>query len=337
MTEVLNAALLLTNFVVAPSLIYGAQLALGALGVTLVFGVLRFSNFAHGDTMAFGTMVTILATWWMQAVGLSLHPLPTALAALPIGMAITVVFVLATDRVVYRYYREKNARPVILMMASLGVMFVTNGLTRLIIGADDRQFFDGARFLFTVRDIRDLTGLAEGVSLRSTQVVTIIVALLSFSLLALFLQRTRVGMAMRAYADNRTLAVLSGVRPQQVVMITWMLAASLAVCAGVLYGLDKSFKPFTYFQILLPIFAAAVVGGVGKPIGAVVGGFIVAFSEIALTYPYRKVVLYLFPDADLEGRLLQLVATDYKFAVSFTILVLVLLIRPSGIFRGTTL
>ena len=223
------------------------------------------------------------------------------------------------------------------MMASLGVMFVTNGLTRLIIGADDRQFFDGARFLFTVRDVREFTGLAEGVSLRNTQVLTVAFVVTLFALLAVFLQRTRVGTAMRAYSDNRTLALLSGVRPQQVVTITWILAGSLAVFAGVLYGLDKSFKPFTYFQILLPIFAAAVVGGVGKPVGAVIGGFVVAFSKIALTYPYRKVVLYVFPDLDLEGRLLQLVATDYKFAISFTILVLVLLIRPSGIFRGTTL
>ena len=90
MTDVFNAAMLLANFVLLPSLTYGSQLALGALGVTLVFGVLRFSNFAHGDTMAFGTMVTILATWWLQGLGITLYPFPTALAVLPIGIAVTV-------------------------------------------------------------------------------------------------------------------------------------------------------------------------------------------------------------------------------------------------------
>lgn len=336
MADVLNAFLLLFNFVLLPSLTYGAQLALGALGVTLVFGVLRFTNVAQGDTMAFGAMVTMLVTWWLQSHGVSLHPLPTALGALPVGVAVTAGYLLITDKALYQYFRERRARPEILMMVSVGIMFVTNGIVRLFVGTGDRQFLDGERFLLTVHEVRDFTGLAEGISIRSTQVITIAVTLIILALLAFFLKKTTVGTAMRAYSDNETLAVLSGVSSRQVVMITWILAATLATVAGVLYGLDKSFKPFTYFQILLPIFAAAIVGGIGKPIGAVVGGFVIAFSEIALTYPYRKFAMYLFPDLELDGRLLQLVATDYKFAISFTILVLVLLIRPSGLFRGIT-
>ena len=103
--------------------------------------------------------------------------------------------------------------------------------------------------------------------------------------------------------------------------------------AGVLYGLDKAFKPFNYFQILLPIFAAAIVGGLGSPLGAIAGGFVVAFSEVAITYPWLKVVGYLFPDWQ-PGGLLQLLGTEYKFAVSFVILIVVLLFKPTGLFRG---
>jgi branched-chain amino acid transport system permease protein len=117
-------------------------------------------------------------------------------------------------------------------------------------------------------------------------------------------------------------------------MITWIIAATLATIAGVLYGLDKSFKPFTYFQLLLPIFAAAIVGGLGSPIGAIVGGFLVAFSEVLVTYAWKKVVTYLVPDTMAPDALLQLLSTDYKLAVSFTILIIVLLFMPTGIFKG---
>ncbi|MBV1925581.1 MAG: branched-chain amino acid ABC transporter permease, partial [Rhodobacteraceae bacterium] len=100
--DLLNAIVALSNYVIVPGIAYGSQLALGALGVTLIYGILRFSNFAHGDTMAFGTMVTVLVTWWMQSIGISLGPLPTALLALPFGILATMALVLATDRLVYR-------------------------------------------------------------------------------------------------------------------------------------------------------------------------------------------------------------------------------------------
>ena len=140
---------------------------------------------------------------------------------------------------------------------------------------------------------------------------------------------------MRAYSDNEDLALLSGIDPKKVVLVTWLLVAALTTLAGVLYGLDKSFKPFTYFQLLLPMFAAAIVGGVGKPLGAILGGFIVAFSEILLTYAYKKLIGYIAGERP-EG-LVQLLSTDYKFAVSFMILVVVLLWRPTGILRGKSI
>jgi branched-chain amino acid transport system permease protein len=332
--DFLNAFVALANFVIIPATAYGAQLALGALGVTLIYGILRFSNFAHGDTMAFGAMVTILVTWGLQSAGITLGPLPTALLALPVGIAATGLLVLGTDRIVYRFYREQKAKPIIFVIASIGVMFIMNGIVRFIIGVDDQRFADGERFIISARTFRDLTGLEEGLAFRTTQGITIVVAVIAVALLFWFLNRTRTGKAMRAFSDNEDLALLSGINPERVVVITWLIVAALATTAGVLYGLDKSFKPFTYFQLLLPIFASAIVGGLGNPLGAILGGFLIAFSEVGVTYAFKKVVGYLAPGDWEPAGLLQLLSTDYKFAVSFGILLIVLLFRPTGIMKG---
>ncbi len=329
--DILNALVAILNFVVVPALAYGSQLALGALGVTLIYGILRFSNFAHGDTMAFGTAICILLTWGLQALGVGLGPLPTALLALPVAIALTALVVLATDRLVYRHYRRLRVKSIVIVMVSVGVMFVMNGLTRLLIGVDEIRFDDGVRFIIAVRDFRDWTGLEEGLALRGTQVLTLVTAVIVVAWLFWFLGKTRSGKAMRAFSDNEDLALLSGIDPERVVRLTWIIASGLAVIAGTLYGLDKAFKAFNYFQILLPVFAAAIVGGLGSPLGAIAGGFIVAFSEIAVTYPWKKVVAYLGYESD---GLLQLLSTEYKFAVSFVILIVVLLFRPTGLFRG---
>ncbi len=334
MTDILNAIILLLNFIVVPGISYGAQLALGALGITLVFGILRFANFAHGDTMAFGTMATILMTWWLQSKGVTLGPLPTALLALPVGIIATIIIVLLVDKSVYQYYRHHKSPPVTFMIASIGVMFMMNGLVRFIIGPNDQRFADGERFIIRAREFKTMTGLNEGLTIKVSQGLTVLVAVVAVLLLFWFLHKTRTGKAMRAYSDNEDLALLSGVNPDRVVQITWIIAAVLATVAGTLYGLDKSFKPFTYFQLLLPIFAAAIVGGIGNPLGAIVGGFVIAFSEVTVTYAYKKVFTYLLPESLEPDSLMQLLSTDYKFAVSFIILVLVLLIRPTGILKG---
>lgn len=331
--DILNAFVAILNYIIVPATAYGAQLALGALGVTLIYGILRFSNFAHGDTMAFGTGLTILVTWAMQAAGISFGPLPTALLALPIGIALTAALVLATDKVVYSYYRKVRAAPIYITMVSVGVMFVMNGLTRVLIGVDEIKFADGARFLISAPDFKVLTGLTEPLAIRATTAITVITAGLVVWALFWFLAKTRTGKSMRAYADNEDLALLSGIDPNRVVAVTWVIAAALATIAGTLYGLDKSFKAFNYFQLLLPIFAAAIVGGLGNPLGAIAGGFVIAFSEVSITYAWKKVAMYLIPGYEPEG-LLQLLSTEYKFAVSFAILIIVLLFKPTGLFKG---
>jgi branched-chain amino acid transport system permease protein len=336
-TDLANAFILLLNFILVPGLAYGSQIALGALGITLVYGILRFANFAHGDTMAFGTMVTILVTWWLQSLGITFGPLPTALLALPAGIVLTILILLVTDKLVYKHYRRVKTPAVTLLIVSMGVMFVMNGIVRFIIGPNDQRFLDGERFIIHARNFKAVTGLNEGLSIKVSQGITIFIAILLVAALFWFLQKTRTGKAMRAFSDNEDLALLSGVNPDRVVMITWIIVAILATVAGTLYGLDKSFKPFTYLQLLLPMFAAAILGGVGNPVGAILGGFVIAFSELIVTYAYKKVFVYLLPVSLEPSNLMQLLSTDYKFAVSFFILVLVLLIKPTGILKGNVI
>jgi branched-chain amino acid transport system permease protein len=317
-----------------PALSYGSQLALGAIFVSLIYGILRFAYFSAGDLMSFGTMFTILFTWYFQSIGISLGVLPTALLAIPFAVIISILFTLGMDKVVFSYYRIKKSPPVMLAMVSIGVMFVTQAIVRIIIGPFDRRFFDGEKFILKANEFKEMTGLNEGLSIKSTQVLTLFVTIVVVSILFWFLNKTKTGKSMRAYSDNEDLALLSGIDPKKVVMITWVIAAVLATIGGALYGLDKSFKPFTYFNNMLPIFAAAIVGGIGNPFGAFLGGYVIAFSEILLTYAYRKFFVYILPESMEPNSLIQLLSTDYKFAVSFSILVIVLLFRPSGIFKG---
>ena len=167
--DILNALVAFLNFVFIPGLAYGAQLAIGALGVTLVFSILRFSNFAHGDTMAFGTMWSILITWWFQSMGVNFGPLPTALLAIPFAIVITAAMLLGTDKLVYSFYRKQKAAPIIMVIVSAGVMFIMNGLVRLIIGVEEQSFADGARFVVAAADFKAWSGLNEGLAIKTTR------------------------------------------------------------------------------------------------------------------------------------------------------------------------
>ena len=243
--DFVNAIVLLSNFVIVPALSYGSQLALGAIGVTLVYGILRFANFAYGDLMAFGTMFAILFTWFFQSIGISLGVLPTALLAIPFAIIIAILFSLLIDKFVFSYYRIKKSPPVTLAMVSIGVMFVINAIIRIIIGPFDRRFFDGERFIIRANEFKEMTGLNEGLAIKSTQVLTLFVTIVVASILFWFLNKTRTGKSMRAYSDNEDLALLSGISPERVVMITWIIAAILATIAETMYGLDKSIKQLT--------------------------------------------------------------------------------------------
>ena len=337
MIDFLNSIIVLLNFIIIPGISYGSQLALGALGVTFVYAILRFANFAHGEIMSFGAMITILFTWFFQSQNIGLGILPTALLALPVGIIATIILCIISDKFVFQYYRYQKSVPVVLAMVSIGVMFVINAIIRIIIGTETIKFSDGQKFIMKAKQFKVMTGLNEGLALKSSQVITILITVLLLTFTFWFLQKTKTGKSMRAFSDNEDLALLSGINPDRVVFTTWIIVGVLACVAGTLYGLDKSYKPIIYLNLVLPIFASAIVGGIGSPFGAVVGGYVIAFSEIMVTYAYKKFFVYLLPSSMEPTGLVQLLSTDYKFAVSFSILVIVLLIRPSGIFKGRVL
>ena len=335
--DFINAILVLLNYTIIPALTYGSQLALGAIFVTLIYGILRFANFATGDMMSFGTMFAVLLTYYFQSLGINLGIFPTALITIPFATFMMILYMLSIDKFVFEYYRIKKSPPVQLAMVSVGVMFVTQAIIRIIIGPADRTFLDGEKFILKASEFKEMTGLNEGLTIKSTQAITIVITMIAVSIMFWFLNKTKTGTSMRAYSDNEDLALLSGIDPKKVVLITWIIAGILATIGGVLYGLDKSYRPFVYFNNMLPIFAAAIVGGIGNPFGAFLGGYVIAFAEIFLTYAYKKFFTYILPEALEPNSMMQLLSTDYKFAVSFSILVIVLLFRPSGIFKGKTL
>jgi branched-chain amino acid transport system permease protein len=238
------------------------------------------------------------------------------------------------DRLIYRHYRKIKAKSITIVMSSIGVMFVTGGIVRFVLGATAQKFEDGERFIFSVREFKAYTGLEQGIAFKTSQFLTITIAFLLVAFVFYFLQKTKTGKAMRAYSDNKELALLSGIDPDKMVQITWLLVGALTTIAGALYGLDKGFAPQQYHLLLLPIFASVIVGGIGSPIGAIAGAFLVAFSEILLTYAYKKFLIYLLPLSMHPSSLVQLIGTEYKYAISFVILVIVLLIKPTGLFKG---
>ena len=243
--------------------------------------------------------------------------MPTALLTIPFAIIMMILYMLSIDKFVFSYYRIKKSPPVVLAMVSVGVMFVTQAIIRIIIGPFDRRFFDGEKFILKATEFKEMTGLNEGLTIKSTQAITIVVTIIVVSIMFWFLNKTKTGTSMRAYSDNEDLALLSGIDPKKVVLLTWVIAGILATVGGVLYGLDKSYKPFVYFNNMLPIFAAAIVGGIGNPLGAFLGGYVVAFGEILITYAYKKFFTYILPESLEPNSLMQLLSTDYKFAVSF--------------------
>ena len=194
--DFINAIILLLNYIIVPALSYGSQLALGAIFVTLIYGILRFANFATGDMMSFGTMFAVLLTWYFQSLGIGLGFLPTALLTIPFAIIMMILYMLIIDKLVFRYYRIKKSPPVQLAMVSIGVLFVTQAIVRIVIGPFDRRFFDGERFILKANEFKEMTGLNEGLTIKSTQVITIVVTLIVVSLLFWFLNKTKTGKSM---------------------------------------------------------------------------------------------------------------------------------------------
>jgi branched-chain amino acid transport system permease protein len=291
------------NFYLIPAITLGSIYALGAVGISMIFGILRFAHFAHGDLMTIGAYGVLTALWFIPV-----HPL----LLMPFGMALAIFAALAVDRYFYRPLRKLPT--IYTVISSFGVALIFRSLAQLLWSSENQVLMPGVTPPFTLFGTFRIAALhAEAI------VLTLIIAIA----LHLFLSRSRTGRAMRAVADEPELAAVAGLDTEKVIRWTWIIAASLAAIAGVFAGLDTTVHPNLGWNLLLAMFAAAILGGIGKPMGAMAGGLIIGLAEELSTYNW------IGDDS--------LVAPSYKTAVGFVIMVLLLIFRPQGLFRGRLL
>jgi len=324
------------NKVLVSGMVLGSIYALGAIGITLIFGILRFAHFAHGDMMTMGGFIAFLLALGATAMGI-VTPVPMGFVVLPIAMVIAAVLALGIDKGFYAPLRQRGAKPVTLLIASIGVTLIIQGLIRLFFGAGSWSFFDYGEIKQIIRIDTEFMGGTRPITFTEPQLLMVVVTLIAVLALHFFLTRSRLGKAMRAMADNADLAQVSGINTALVVRVTWVIAGALACAAGTMLALDVSLKPDLAFNIVLPIFAAAIVGGLGQSYGAIAGGFLIGFAETLAVFnwaillrPFRDILPFAIPPD------LAIVPTEYKLTVAFVILVVVLLVRPTGIFKGAS-
>ena len=290
----------------------GAIIALGAIGLTLIYGILNFANIAHGDYMTVGAYValfvvgTLLPQVGIEGKGLGPftfgYPI---LIALPIAIAAVAAIAVALDIAIYRRLRERGVNNVVLAMASLGLAIALRGLVQMIWSGDVQRY---------PRQTKKFYQLAMDVRVPPDAIFIIIVTVILVVGVYLVLTRTRMGKAMRATADNPNLALVSGIDTQRVIWSTWIMGAVLVATAGVLLGVFQAqLLPVMGWSFLIPLFAAVILGGIGNPYGALLGAFIIGVSSEVST---------------------QWINPSYKPAVAFAIMIAVLLVRPRGIFGG---
>lgn len=267
-------------------------IAVSAVGLTLVYGVTRFINFAYGDLLTLGAFYTF------ALVGLGLDLVPAVLvAALLAGISGVIIAGLFFDPLMAR-------GPFSLLITSVGVAFILQNLLRMIFGSDPKRFPMPLLRPWLVGEL----------FIPKAQAAIVVVALLTMVGVHLLLNFTLLGKMMRATSDNETLARVSGVDPRRITRLTWFISSAIAGLGGVLLAITQiSLRPTMGWSFLLVIFAATLLGGIGKPYGAMLGALVVGLGlEFGTTY----------------------VAADYTFAFAFAILVVVLLFRPSGIMGG---
>jgi branched-chain amino acid transport system permease protein len=329
-----NELIFFFNNVIVAGVVLGSIYAVGAIGVTLIFGILRFAHFAHGDMMTMGAFIAFLLMLGCQALGISVPFLPTGFLVLPVAMVLTAIVALGLDKGFYAPLRKRGARPVTMLIASIGVTLIIQGLIRLFFGSGTWSFFETEQKQL-IRIPVPLEGVTRTINFTQPQILMVACTAAAVIALHLFLTRSRLGKAMRAMADNADLAQVSGINTKLVVRVTWIIAGSLAAMAGTMLALDVQLKPDLAFNIVLPIFAAAIVGGLGQSYGAIAGGFLIGFAETAAIFNWSVLLKPLAGALPFQlPQTLAIVPTEYKLTVAFVILVVVLLWRPTGIFKG---
>lgn len=275
-------------------LIIGSTIALAAIGLTLIFGILDFINFAHGEYLTLGAYSAFVLN-----VTFGLPFIIAALVAIPI----TVALALSIDKVVFYPLRKRGVGGLALLITSVGLSIVLRNSIEMIWSSEPRRLAVGGAEAIAV----------AGVRITVVQIAIILVSLLLMVAVHLLLTRTVLGISMRATASNSALALSSGVNTERVVMWTWIIGAGLTAIAGVLIGLNTVIRPSMGFGLLLVMFAAVILGGIGDAYGAMLGGLAIGMAqEISVAF----------------------ISASYKPAVAFTIMVVLLLWKPEGLRGG---
>lgn len=283
------------NFYLVPGVVLGSIYALGAVGITMVFGILRFAHFAHGDVATFGAFIA-----FALVASLGLNPW----VALFPAMIVTAVLCILIDKFFYEAFLKRPA--IITVMSSLGIALMVRSIVQVIWGVDTESYTRGI-----VRP-----EVYWGLRLKDREIYTVLIMIGLMVALSLFLAKTKWGKAMRAMSDNPDLAKLCGINNRQVTMLTWAIVGMLCAASGFLLGINTEIKSMMGWHMLLPMFAGAILGGVGRIDGAVLGGMVVGIAE------------------ELS---VMVIPSEYKSAMAFLILLLILLVRPTGILRGKVL
>lgn len=288
-------------------LIAGSIIGMGAIGVTLTYSILRFSNFSHGDLMSWGAYGTLTIVGGIGALTGATSPFgplsfgwPLLLAAL-LGMAFTAGLALLLDYLLYARLRDRH-QSIIVVMASFGASMALRSLLEFIFSSSPAYFS---------RAIQMAMPVGLGIRITPDQIAALCATAVLVTLMHLFLSRSQRGREMRAYSQNPALARVVGIDVARVVRTTWVIGASLACAAGIIVGLLVQIRPLMGLDLLLPMFAAAILGGIGSVPGALLGGLIIGLSESAAV---------------------QFVGAEWRTAVAFVILMTALLIRPTGLF-----
>ncbi len=296
---------------IVDGILSGAIAALGAIGVTFSLAILRFANFSHGDLLgvgaygALGALMLGALAGLAKVLGAPLGPFSFGwllVLGLAGGIAVAVVIALLLERWVYRPLRQRAADPLTLVFASFGLALLLRSLILLLFGPDPHQYSN---------EIQMALRLPGPVLVMPDQILVFVVTLVVLAGLWLYLQRSRHGIAMRCVAENPTLAQVAGIDTAATIRMTWIVSASLAALAGVLYGVTVQVRPEMGISLLLPLFTAAILGGVGSVPGAVIAAFLISLAE--------NILSLWMPGA-------------YKPLVPFVLLLLVLYVRPQGLF-----
>ncbi|MFZ0450455.1 MAG: branched-chain amino acid ABC transporter permease [Desulfatiglandaceae bacterium] len=293
-------------------IIYGGIISLGAIGLTLSYGIVRLANFAHGDLMATGAYVALFMVTavlsWIGIPDYTLGPFSFGwrmVIAFPVAMAAVAFVAILFDQILYRKLRMKDSGPVIMAMSSLGAAFILRMILLILWGADSLFYRPGF--------MRQAIDFPLQITIMPDEILILAVVFVLIFLLHLFLEKTKMGKAMRATSDNQQLALISGINTEHIIMWTWGIAGALAGAGGILYGIDVQLNPYMGWDLLLPLFAATILGTIGNIYGALVGGLIIGVVQQMST---------------------AFITPTYKPAVAFIIMIIILLFRPKGIFGG---